>query len=69
MNYIDYEDVIALDGVIRTIRSDIEAQKFSKDYAEPIKFNFVESQIKLEDSLWQIFSEPREITLLNIDSL
>ena len=69
MNYIDYEDVVALDGIVRTVRSDIEAQLFSKDYALPIKFNYVESQITLEDSLWQIFSEPQEITLLNIDLL
>lgn len=33
----------------------------------PINFSFKESQIELEDSLWQLFSEPEELTLLNID--
>ena len=28
LNYIDYEDVVALDGYVRTIRNDIEAMRF-----------------------------------------
>ena len=34
-----------------------------------MKFSYIESQIELQDSLWQIFSEPEEITLMNIDRL
>ena len=30
---------------------------------------FIETRVELEDSLWQIFSEPEELTLLNIDNL
>ena len=32
-----------------------------------VKFSLVETEIELEDSLWQIFSEPLEIQLLNLD--
>ena len=43
LSYIDYEDVVALDGHVRLIRSDIEAQKFPTGVNFPIKFSFVES--------------------------
>ena len=31
------------------------------------KYTFTETQIELEDSLLQLFSEPEEITFLNVD--
>ena len=31
--------------------------------------SFIETRIELEDSLWQIFSEPKVITLMNVDIL
>lgn len=43
LSYIDYEDVVALDGHVRLIRSDIEAHEFVTGVNNPIKFSFVES--------------------------
>ena len=58
LNYIDYEDVVALDGYVKTTLGDIEATPLSIQDGNPIKLAFVETQVELEDSLWQIFSVP-----------
>ena len=68
-NYIDYEDVEAQDGYVKTTIGDIEAIPMQSQDGNPIKLSFVETQVELEDSLWQIFSEPKEITLMNVDPL
>ena len=54
---------------MKTVIADINNEKLYPDGALPVKYSYIESQIELEDSLWQIFSEPTEITLLNVDRL
>ena len=54
---------------MKTVIADINNEKLYTDGALPVKYSYIESQIELEDSLWQIFSEPTEITLLNVDRL
>ena len=54
---------------MKTTIIDIGNEPLFSDGALTIKYSYVESQIELEDSLWQIFSEPTTITLLNVDRL
>ena len=58
LSYVDFEDVVALDGHIKTTILDIESLPLSMEDGRILKYSFIESEIKLEDSLWQIFSEP-----------
>ena len=69
LKYIDYEDVVALEGHVKSTIQDIEAIAPPLQDGNVIKMSFVETRIELEDSLWQIFSEPREISLMNVDAL
>ena len=52
---------------MRITVGDIEAVPLQPQDGTPIKLSFVETRVELEDSLWQIFSEPKEITLMNVD--
>ena len=59
LNYIDYEDVEALDGYVKTTLEGIVSTPLSIQDSSPSIMSFVETQVELEDSLWQIFSEPK----------
>ena len=69
LHYIDHDDIEAKDGHVKSIIGDIDQNEMSLVSPPALRFTFIESQIELEHSLWQIFSEPEEITLLNIDPL
>ena len=60
---------MALDGYVRSTLSDIFALTIPIEDGHVMKYSYIESQIELQDSLWQIFSEPKEITLMNVDRL
>ena len=52
LNYVDYEDVVASDGHVKTTLEDLDAVPIPLDDGNPIKLAFIEARIELEDSLW-----------------
>ena len=52
LSYVDYEDVVALDGHIKTTILDVETLPLSMQDGVVFKFSMIESEIELEDSLW-----------------
>jgi hypothetical protein len=67
INFIDYENVDPGVGPIKRTASTVELFGFDPQ-AKDVRFHsFIESQIELEDSLFQILTEPAEFSLLNLD--
>ena len=69
-NFIDYEDVEPGVGPVRRIPFTVEYLHADKldlfNFVEHV-YSFIEHQIQLEDSLWQIMTKPVEFSMLNID--
>ena len=69
-NFVEYDDVDPGVGPIKRIATTLELMPTEKlelgGFQENI-FSFIEHQVSLEDSLWQIMTEPVEFSLLNID--
>ena len=74
-SFIDYSNVEPFEGPLENVDQFVERIKVHfepKPTSQPAtyearKFNLVETQVQLEDSLIQLFTEPKELTLLNID--
>ena len=54
---------------MKNMITDIEAYPLQATDGQPYKFTLIESRISLEVSVWQIFSEAEEFSLLNVDRL
>ena len=70
--YIDYDDVKTVQGLhVKHLLSQVsyrELDPFPEGGQNSIEiYDMIESRVTLEDSTFQIFTEPQELTLLNID--